>query len=192
MKKMKFLAMLLAMGLCASSAGCGCAATKEEVAQVAKDAVQQVASEASSEAEGENADAQADESKEIILQIDNPVMKVNGEEKNIDEEGTAPVIVDGRTLLPVRAIVEEIGGEVAWNAETKEVTLTHEDQEIVLTIDSDEGFLNGEPQVLDAAPAIINGRTMLPIRFVAQSFGFNVDWNSETKEITISNGTQEP
>ena len=179
MKKMKFLAMLLAMGLCASSAGCGCSAAKEEVAQAAKDAVSQVVSEAADEAE-------ADESKEIILQIDNPVMKVNGEEKNIDEEGTAPVIVDGRTLLPVRAIVEEIGGEVAWNAETKEVTLTHEDQEIVLTIDSTEGYLNGEPQVLDAAPAIINGRTMLPIRFVAQSFGFNVDWNADTQEITIT------
>ncbi len=183
MKKMKFLAMLLAMGLCASSAGCGCSAAKEEAVQAAKDAVQQVAAEAETEAEGE-----AEESKEIILQIDNPMMKVNGEEKNIDEEGTTPVIVDGSTLLPVRAIVEEIGGEVNWNAETKEVTLTHEDQEIVLKIDSTEGFLNGEPQVLDTAPAIINGRTMLPIRFVAQSFGFNVDWNKETKEITITEG----
>ena len=60
----------------------------------------------------------------IKLQINNPVMTVNGEEKPIDEQGTAPVIINDRTLLPVRAVVEEIGGKVAWDSETQTVTIT--------------------------------------------------------------------
>lgn len=124
--------------------------------------------------------------EEIVLQINNPVMTVNGAEKEIDpERGTAPVIRDGRTLLPVRAVVEEIGGTVGWNEELREVTLTYEENEIKLTIDSSEAYLNGEVQTLDVAPTVINDRTMLPIRFIAESFGYVVEWNESTQTITI-------
>jgi hypothetical protein len=64
----------------------------------------------------------APESTEIVLTIGDPMMMVNGEEKEIDPElGTTPVIINDRTLLPVRAIVEELGGTVGWNGDTREV-----------------------------------------------------------------------
>ena len=123
---------------------------------------------------------------EIVLTVDEPMMTVNGTETNIDENGTTPVIVNGRTLVPIRAIIEAMGGSVAWNAETKTAALKYADSSIELTIDSTTAYLDGESKELDTTPAIINGRTMLPLRFVAEGFGFDTDWNGEAKSITVS------
>ncbi len=122
----------------------------------------------------------------LAMQIGNSVMTVNGTEKPIDEQGTAPVIVGDRTLLPVRAVVEEMGGTVSWNEDTKEVTLRCASDEIKLTIDSKSALLNGEEKKLDVAPTIINGRTMLPIRFIAESFRFDVAWDGAAQTVTIT------
>ncbi len=122
----------------------------------------------------------------IILKIGSPAMSVDGKDMPIDEQGTVPVIVNDRTLLPVRAVVEQMGGTVDWNGDTKEVTLSYGDDEIKLTIDSADAYLNGEKQTLDAAPTVINDRTMLPIRFIAESFKFNVEWNASEQTITIT------
>ena len=141
-------------------------------------------------AEPKNGTSYAEEVKNntIVLKIGNPKMTVNGQEKPIDAEGTAPVIINGRTLLPVRAVVEEIGGDVSWNGNSKEVTLNYKTHEIILKIDSTAAYLNGEPAVLDVAPVVLNGRTMLPIRFIAQGFSLDVDWNDNTNEVTITQG----
>lgn len=123
----------------------------------------------------------------ITLQIDNPIMTVNGQEKEIDPGmGTTPVILNDRTLLPVRAVVEEMGGNVEWNGNLQEVTLTYNNDTIRLVIDNTTAYLNNTANVLDTAPAIINDRTMLPIRFIAEGFGFDVDWNGAEKIVTIS------
>ncbi len=121
----------------------------------------------------------------IRLKIDSPLMLVNNEEKSIDENGTSPVIVNSRTLLPVRAVVEEIGGSVEWDADTKTVGLQSGDNNIKLEIDNTTAYLNNEPYTLDTPPAIIGGRTMLPIRFIAESFGLEVNWNGEEQTVTI-------
>ncbi len=140
---------------------------------------------------GFSADTQTNGATEIILQIDNPTMTVNGVEKEIDPGmGTTPVIINDRTLLPVRAVVEEIGGTVGWNGETQEVTLSHEQNTILLTIDSTTAYLNGAAQILDTAPTIINDRTMLPIRFIVESFGYTVDWDGDTQAVTITKAVE--
>lgn len=122
---------------------------------------------------------------EIILTINKPTMLVNDTETNIDEEGTVPVIINDRTLLPVRAVVEAMGGSVEWNGNSRTVTLTKNEDTIRLTIDSDKAFLNDDSITLDTAPIIINERTMLPIRFIAESFNFNVEWNEQAQEVII-------
>ena len=122
----------------------------------------------------------------LTMQIGNPVMTVNGTEKPIDESGSAPVIVNDRTLLPIRAVVEEMGGTVAWDGNTQTVTLHYNSDEIKLVIGNLTAVLNGAAQALDTAPTIINDRTMLPIRFIAESFKFNVDWTQETQTVTIT------
>ncbi len=128
----------------------------------------------------------ADGKSEITMQIDNPVMTIDGIEIKIDENGTVPVIVNGRTLVPIRAVVEKIGGNVEWNSTMRQTTLNYENNKIVLTVDSTTAYLNDTENTLDTAPAIINGRTMLPIRFIAEGFGLAVDWNANTRTITIS------
>lgn len=123
----------------------------------------------------------------IQLQIGNPVMSVNGEQMDIDESGTTPLIINDRTLVPIRAIIEKMGGTVKWNQDTQAVILLLNGNTIQLVIDSKTAYINGEKKNLDTSPIIFNDRTMLPIRFVAESFGFNVDWEEKDDTIFISN-----
>lgn len=123
----------------------------------------------------------------VTMQIGNPVMTINGAEQNIDAEGTTPVVVDDRTLLPVRAFVEGIGGTVNWDENSQTATLNYNGDEIKLTINSATAYLNNEATTLDVTPVIINDSTMLPIRFIAESFGYTVLWTEETQTVTIIN-----
>ena len=128
---------------------------------------------------------------EIVLQIGSPLMTVNGTGQNIDEEGTVPVIVNERTLVPIRAIIEAMGGTVGWDGEKREVSLDYNGDNIRLVIDSTTAYLNDKAAELDTAPTIINERTMLPIRFIAESFGFDVAWDGDTQKITITKSAEE-
>ena len=129
----------------------------------------------------------ADGETVITLQIDNPNMTVNGQSEEIDPgRGTTPVVVSERTLVPVRAIIEAVGGTVDWNQDTQTATLTYNGDVIRLTIDSTTAYLNDEANELDVTPSIINERTMLPIRFIAEGFNFTVDWTQETQTVTIT------
>lgn len=131
------------------------------------------------------------ESMQIVLQVGNPMMTVNGTEKEIDPgRGTVPVVVNDRTLVPVRAIVEEMGGTVGWEEEQQQATLTLGTDTIRLTLGSKAAYLNDEMHTLDVAPESINDRTMLPIRFIAESFHFNVGWDEEQQLITITKDVQ--
>lgn len=132
--------------------------------------------------------AAAGEDVTVILQIDNPVMTVNGTEYEVDPgRGTAPVIVGDRTLLPVRTIIESFGGGVAWDDENQTVILGYGSDIITLVIESSTAYLNETPVTLDVAPVLLNERTMLPIRFIAESFGFGVEWNEGQQRVTVTN-----
>ena len=131
------------------------------------------------------ADLPEPEKTVVTMTIGSPTMTVNGAEAPIDAEGTVPMVTNGRTLLPVRAFVEAIGGSVSWDDASRTATLTYNGTEIKLTVDSAAALLNGEERTLDVAPVVVNGRTMLPIRFIAESFGFTVLWNGETQTVTV-------
>lgn len=128
----------------------------------------------------------------IMMNVGKPMMTVNGTETEIDPgKGTVPVVVDDRTLIPVRAVIEALGGSVAWDSTTNTATLTLAANEIKLMADSTDAYLNNEKKALDVAPQIINERTMLPIRFIAESFGLNVEWDGEKSLITITSDGNE-
>ncbi|MCD7905830.1 MAG: hypothetical protein LUG24_09825 [Clostridiales bacterium] len=120
---------------------------------------------------------------ELVLQIDSSVMTVNGEETEID---SAPIITEGRTLVPIRAIIEAIGGSINWNSDTQTAELTYNSNTIGLTIDSSTAYFNETPSELDVAPKVVNERIMLPIRFIAENFEFDVEWDSENQYIIIT------
>ena len=122
----------------------------------------------------------------VSLRIDDPVMQINGAVTEIDPgRRTEPVVVNGRTLVPVRAIIEAFGGKVGWNDVTQTVTLTMDGDVIILGINLRTAYLNGTEHTLDVAPVVMNGRTMLPIRFVAESFNLGVAWEADSRTVTI-------
>lgn len=122
----------------------------------------------------------------VAMRIGSPIMTVNGEERSIDEQGTSPIAVDGRTLLPVRAVIEAVGGTVSWDQDTQSVFIGCDGTLISLQLGSASAFVNEELHTLDVAPVAIDGRTMLPIRFIAESLDFSVDWDGETQTVTIT------
>src|SRR5450759_5397212 len=134
--------------------------------------------------------ARASSSTTIKLWIGNASMSVNGVQQPIDAQGTKPVIIAGRTLVPIRAIIEALGGSAAWDAAAQKVTVILGDSTLSLRIGSSLAVVNGSPGPIDAAnpavvPVITNGRTMLPLRFVAESLGIDVQYEATTKMIAL-------
>lgn len=133
----------------------------------------------------------AAETTVITLTIGNPNITVNGTTRPIDASGTIPVIVAGRTLLPIRAVVEAIGGTIEWNAATRTVTIAAGAVTMGLTIGNRMATVNGttlpiDPQNATVVPFIIAGRTMLPLRFVGEQLGGTVEWNAATRTATLT------
>ena len=124
----------------------------------------------------------------ILLQIGNPNFTVNGVSNTLD---SPPIIKNSRTLLPIRAIVEALGGSVSWDPNEKKVTVTLGSTTIELWIGKPVAKVNGVDTPIDSTnlkvvPEIINSRTMLPLRFVTENLGCDVQWDGTTKTITIT------
>jgi len=94
--------------------------------------------------------------------------------------------VDGRTLVPVRGVFEELGFEVDWYQPTQTATLTSSNYTVIISIGSPNFTTNGGSLPLDVPAQIIGGRTMLPIRAVVESVGYYVDWDGATSTVIIS------
>lgn len=97
-----------------------------------------------------------------------------------------PVIVNDRTLVPLRAIFEALGADVDWNGDTKCVTAKKDGSVVSLTIGSNVMTVNGADKELDVPSQIINDRTMVPVRAISEAFGNNVNWNGDTKTVEIN------
>ncbi len=121
---------------------------------------------------------------EVLLTINSKSALVNGKEKQMD---VAPFIDvhSNRTLVPVRFVVEFLGGEVQWDAATRTVTITANSKTVEITIDSTTAYVNGKAFELSQPAIIKNSRTFIPLRFVAEALGFNVKWNGKDKTVTI-------
>ena len=113
---------------------------------------------------------------------ENISLTVNG--KSVETQ-VPPTIIDGRTMVPVRDIFEACGAKVNWDANTKTITGEKGDTTVVMQIDSNMLFINEKVTEMDATPVIIDGRTLAPARYVAESFGGIVDWNAEDKVVMI-------
>ncbi|MFF2911125.1 stalk domain-containing protein [Paenibacillus sp. NPDC057934] len=97
----------------------------------------------------------------------------------------APVNVNGNVLVPFRAIFESLGATVKWDSATQTVTATKEGKTIVLKIGSTTAYVNGVPVTLSAAPQLINGSTMVPIRFVSEALGGLVEWSKSSSSVIV-------
>ena len=97
----------------------------------------------------------------------------------------APIIEDGRTLVPLRAIFEALGATVEWNGDIQTVIAKKDDITVSLKIGSNELVKNGEIITLDIPTRLVGDRTLVPARVVAESFGAVVEWDKDTKTVTI-------
>ena len=98
---------------------------------------------------------------------------------------TPLVIRHGRILVPVRALTAAYGAEVTWDEEDHTVTVELEDKVLVIDLDTGEATLNGEEVSLDVPPMLMNGRMVLPLRFVLEAMGFSVSYDRASGIVEI-------
>lgn len=110
---------------------------------------------------------------------------VNGTPLNLDTE---PVIINGRTMVPLRAIFEALNARVVWSPTTSTVTGYKGTNKIQLKINDTRATVNGEPVYLEVPATIVSDRTLVPARFIAESLGAAVDWNNNTRTVTVTTG----
>lgn len=107
---------------------------------------------------------------------------IGGEKQSYEQP---PVNSNGNVLVPLRAIFESLGATVEWDSSTQTVTATREGRTVVLTIGSKTAYINGVAVTLSAEPQLVNGYTMVPVRFVSEAFGGEVEWNGEASSVVV-------
>jgi len=111
----------------------------------------------------------------LELTVGSNTLKVSGEAVEMD---VAPYLKDGRVMVPVRFLAEALGLPVDYDFSdpTNKIVTVHAVEDIVLTIGSNKALVGTQEVELDAAPEIVNSRTMVPVRFIAETLGFDVQW----------------
>lgn len=133
------------------------------------------------------ANALASETGGEAQNTDGIAININGTFLKTDQP---PVIENGRTLVPLRAIGEALGCEINWESESKTAVFTQGDVRAEITVGKSaiivgDGVYNEEVPI-DTPASIINSRTMIPLRALSECFGYNVNWDAETKTVTIN------
>lgn len=113
---------------------------------------------------------------------------VNGQQVDFSSAGVQPIVQDGRTLVPVRSMLDALGATVNWNPSTQIVTVNSPSGTIQMTIGSNEMVVNGQTVTTDVPPTITNGHTMLPLRAMAEAMGMNVNWLAESDMAVLTSG----
>lgn len=125
----------------------------------------------------------------IKLNLDKTAYQVNNEVRQMD---TAPFNYQGRTLLPIRYVTEPLGASLDWDGAAQKVTVKLGDKIIELWIGKNTALVNGQEVMIDEAnpevmPLIVPpGRTMLPVRFITENLGCQVDWDPDLQEVKIN------
>jgi len=118
----------------------------------------------------------------LKIWINNPIGYVNN--KKIELE-TPPIIVNNRTMVPLRFIIENFGGDIYWNSTDSSIKIVFPEKEILMWVNNSTAYINGKKYILDSPPIIIGGRTLVPVRFVVEALGAYVFWNSTDSGVTI-------
>jgi len=123
----------------------------------------------------------------IMMTIGNPFMNVNNVWEGIDPPAnvTAPVINAGRTMVPIRAIVEAKGGSVAWTPEHSMIDLMSHGNHVRMWLGERGVWVNGSTNEMDVVPQVVNDRTLIPLRFVAEFLGAQVEWIGSQQMVVI-------
>jgi len=105
---------------------------------------------------------------------------------------TPPIILNNRVMVPARAVFERVGGSVDWNSADRIVTVFFGTDVLHMTVGSTWAQLNGEFIHMEDPPVIIGGRTLIPLRFPAEAFGFCVDWDPSRRAAILNSPEDVP
>ncbi|MCL2496804.1 MAG: copper amine oxidase N-terminal domain-containing protein [Clostridiales bacterium] len=120
----------------------------------------------------------------IVLTIDSRQAIINGKKTEI---AVAPRIMGaGYTMVPARFIGEALGLNVEWDEASRKVSFSGQGRDVTLTIGSTGAYINGQPYAMPFAPLIIEGRTLVHVRFVSEAFLCKVDWEGNTRRVIIT------
>lgn len=108
---------------------------------------------------------------------------INGETQSFDQ---GAIIMHDRTMVPLRGIFVALGASVSWDEAARKVTAEKSSTKIELVIDSSKAYVNSAEKELDSPAVIVNDRTLVPARFVSEALGATVDWNADTRTVSIS------
>lgn len=111
-------------------------------------------------------------------------IKVYVDEKQVEFD-VKPIIYEERTLVPLRAIFEALGAEVAWNQDTKTASAVRGDDTVSIIIDSKQLFKNNKAVELDVPAMIVDERTLVPVRAISESFDCDVQWDGAAQTVMI-------
>ena len=124
--------------------------------------------------------------KSSVPDVDRPnteiAVKLNGEYMHFDVD---PLLINDRTMVPFRAIFEALGCTVSWDDESRTASGYRNGSAIHLVIDDTQAVVAGKACVLDQPATLVNGRTMVPLRFVSEALQASVDWNGNTNTVSI-------
>ena len=126
----------------------------------------------------------------IVVFADDSIY-VKLDEKYIEFD-VVPQIINGRTMVPIRAIFEEMGATVEWDANTSSAICTKGDTVVKMTVNSMYMYINGQLTQMDISPVIVDGRTLAPARYVAEAFGAAVQWDQENSTVIINSVVDTP
>ena len=110
----------------------------------------------------------------------------NGKRISFHSYSQNPEILEGRTLVPLRSIFEAMGAQVEWNSDTKTATAKRGKVSVEITIGANEIYKNGKAISVDVPAQIVNDRTMVPARVIAEAFGAQVEWNANGRSVMIT------
>ncbi|MBQ8588304.1 MAG: N-acetylmuramoyl-L-alanine amidase [Clostridia bacterium] len=119
--------------------------------------------------------------QEMTLYLDGKLVKTD----------VAPIAIDGYTMVPVRSIFEKMGAEVTWIGSRQQVIIRSVKARIVLNLDSTTAYVNNKSVELEKAPMAMDGRTLIPVRFVSEKLGYNVKWEPSDNSVHITTSKQE-
>lgn len=119
---------------------------------------------------------------EISLQIGHDTVTINGEELSVAK----PYISNDFTLVPLRVISAGFAAHISWNGETQTVKIQYADKTVQLMIGSTSAVIDDQFVELQTAPELVNGTTMVPVRFISQTFGAQIQYEPETRTVNIT------
>lgn len=124
---------------------------------------------------------------QFILTINNNLINFNNIQLSTDiNPNVTPIIVDNRTYLPLRILIETLGGSIGFDDMTKTISIILNNKEIQLQLNSTIATVNGQQKTLLAQPIVTDGRTLLPVRSIMELLDKNVQWNDATKQVIIN------